>query len=354
MKRSFRPTGRVLAASAVAVAALLVPAAAVRAAVPRAVVQEQLSGDAIAARSDPAIVDVITRTNNGRAAGTGIVLTSNGEILTNYHVVEGSTSITVTISNSSQSFSAKVIGTDRADDVALLEAKNATGLTTIAVGRSSKLSVGDRVIAIGNAYNRPGKPTVTEGTVAALGRSITVFGDFGAAEQLSDLIQTDAQLAPGNSGGPLFNAAGEVVGINTAAETGRRLTSGTGNGYAIPIDDAMKVVRQVESGHSRGNVHVGPRAVLGVNIRDGDQGLGSRSTAGVLVVGVTPGSAAESAGIVRGDQIVSVDGKNVGSVNALTKVMNIHKPGQKMSVVWVDQAGQRHHATAQLQTATTA
>jgi S1-C subfamily serine protease len=354
MKGSFRLTGRLLAASLAAAATLLVPATAIGAAVPNAVAREELSGDAIAARSDSAIVDVITRTTNGEAAGTGIVLTSNGEILTNYHVVEGSTSINVTISNASQRFSAKVVGTDRADDVALLQAKNANGLKTIALGKSAGVSVGDRVIAIGNAFNRPGKPTVTEGTVSALGRSITVFGDFGAAEQLSDLIQTDAQIAPGNSGGPLFNSAGEVIGVNTAAETGRRLTAGSGSGYAIPIDDAMKVVRQIESGRSRGNVHVGPRAVLGVNIRDGDQGFGSGSMSGVLVVGVSPGSGAESAGIVRGDQIVAVDGTNVGSVRALTKVMNVHKPGERMSVVWVDQAGQRHHATARLQASPTA
>jgi S1-C subfamily serine protease len=352
MRRLF-PGVRILLAGSIALAASIATAGAVVVAgdAPAGAVlggtgHRELSGSTIADRADGAIVDVITRTDRGQAAGTGIVITPDGEILTNYHVVEGSTSITVTISNASQSFSAKVVGSDRLDDVALLQARNAHELATIDVGRSSSVKIGDRVVAIGNAFNRPGKPTVTEGMVAALRRSITVFGDFGAAEQLSNLIQTDAQLAPGNSGGPLFNVDGQVIGINTAAETGRRLTVGTGDGYAIPIDDAMKVVRQIRSGRSRGNVHVGPRALLGVNIRDADQQGDARG--GVLVVGVTPSGAADAIGIVRGDQIVRLARTDVTSVRALTRVMNLQKPGAKVPIEWIDQAGLRHDGTVRL------
>ena len=197
------------------------PATSSAPAVAHPVSQHQLSADAIAKQSDSAIVDVTTRLTNGEAAGSGIVLSSNGEILTNYHVIQGASSISVRISNSSESYAAKVIGTDPADDVALIKARGAKGLATLHTGDSSKLSVGDRVVAIGNALARPGPPTVTEGEVTALHRSITVHNDFGDSDNLSNLLEIDAQLEPGNSGGPLFNAAGKVVGINAAVEAPR-------------------------------------------------------------------------------------------------------------------------------------
>jgi S1-C subfamily serine protease len=338
-----------LAASMAAAAALLVPAAAAGAGTSRAIRQEQPSSDEIAARADPAIVDVTSTTDNGRAAGSGIVLTSDGEILTNYHVVEGATSVKVTISNGSKSFAARVVGTDITDDVAVLKAQHASGLATLKAGKSARVAVGDRVIAIGNAFNRPGEPAVTVGTITAVGRSITVGGGPGGVQRLHDLLQTNAELVPGNSGGPLLNAAGDVIGVNTAAGTGRIRITGAGDGYAIPIDTAMTIVRQIESGRSTGNVHVGPRAILGVHIREAGSAFGSDSVAaGALVVGADPESAAASAGIVRGDRIVSIDGTDVGGVSDLIKAMNTKKPGDRVTVRWVDQAGQTRHATVQL------
>lgn len=339
-----------LAASMAAAAALVVPAATASAGAPRAVGQEQLSSEDIAAQADPAIVDVTSTTANGQAAGTGIVLTPGGEILTNYHVVEGATSVKVRISNGSKSFPAKVVGTDSTDDVAVLQAQHAEGLATLKVGKSARVAVGDRVIAIGNAFNRPGEPTVTVGTITAVGRSITVGGGPGGFQRLHDLFQTNAELAPGNSGGPLLNANGDVIGMNTAAGAGRIRITGAGDGYAIPIDTAMTIVRQIESGHSKGNVRVGPRAILGVHVRDTDAGFGNGSGAGggALVVGVDPDSGAASAGIVRGDRIIAIDGTDVAGVSDLIKAMNTKKPGDRVAVQWVDQAGQSRKATVRL------
>jgi S1-C subfamily serine protease len=357
--RRRRRTRRALASTAAVMAGIggagalgaFTPTTASAPAVARPVSQHQLSADAIAKQSDSAIVDITTRLTNGEAAGTGIVLTSNGEILTNYHVIQGASSISVRISNSSESYAAKVIGTDPADDVALIKARGAKGLATLHTGDSSKLNVGDRVVAIGNALARPGPPTVTEGEVTALHRSITVHNDFGDSDNLSNLLEIDAQLEPGNSGGPLFNAAGKVVGVNAAVEAPRRFsTSSTSNGYAIPINDVMTIVRQIETGNSSGKVQVGPRGYLGVQIRNRQQfdGGGGSGSNGVLIVAVAPNGAADSAGIVVGDVVVSIGGTQVGSTSEIAAVMRDKKPGQKVAVKWIDANGQQHTATVQL------
>lgn len=320
-------------------------------AVAHPVSQHQLSADAIAKQSDAAIVDITTRLTDGEAAGTGIVLTSSGEIMTNYHVIQGASSISVKISNGSKRFSAKVIGSDPSDDVALIKARGAKGLATLDTGDSSKLGVGDRVVAIGNALARPGPPTVTEGEITGLHRAITVRNDFGDSDNLSNLLEIDAQLEPGNSGGPLFNSAGKVVGINAAVEASRRFSSSaTSVGYAIPINHAMTIVRQIESGDSSGNVYVGPRGYLGVEIRNRQQfdgGAGSTSN-GVLIVDVTSGGAADSAGIVVGDVLVSIDGTSVKSTSQVATAMRDKKPGEKIVVKWIDAAGQQKTATVGL------
>lgn len=319
-----------------------------------------LDSATISAQTDKAIVDVITTLGyqGGEAAGTGMVLTSKGEILTNNHVITGATSITVKISNSTQTFKATVIGTDSVDDVAVLQAQGASGLSTVSVGNSLKTSLGEAVVAIGNAYNKQGNPTVTEGTITGLSRTITVASDTGTAEQLTNLIETDAQLAPGNSGGPLFDQQGTVVGINTAAATGTAATAtaSTSDGYAIPINDALAIVRQINAGRSSGNVHVGPSAFLGVQVRDGtgvtgpDQTGGPSAQPGALVVGVEPGTAAASAGISAGDDITSVDGTTVTSATALTRLLGSKHPGDAVRIVWTDQGGTLHRATVQLGT----
>lgn len=313
----------------------------------RPVSDRELAASDIADRHDAAIVDIHTTLNGGEAAGTGIVLTADGEILTNYHVVEGASSITVTISNGSERYHASVIGSAPADDIALLQADDASGLATVDVGDSSSLSVGDRVVAIGNALNQPGDPAVTEGEVTGLDRSITVRSEFGSAEQLDNLVETSAQLEPGNSGGPLFNAAGQVIGINTAAETGRFSFDRSSDGYAIPIVPAVKIVRQIEAGDSTREVRVGPRAYLGVTVRAADR-LGGDG--GVLVAGVASDSAADGAGILAGAQITTVDGVELGVSSDLTDVMDTKRPGDRARVEWVDRGGRQRAAMLRLGT----
>jgi S1-C subfamily serine protease len=321
--------------------------------------QAKLDPSAIAARNDPAIVDVTATIadGTGEAAGTGVVLTSSGEILTNNHVIENASAITVKISNRSESYTAVPIGTDVVDDIAVLQAQGASGLTTIPLGNSSQLSVGDGVVAIGNAFNRSGPPTVTQGSVTALGRSITVRSDTGGSEQLNDLIETDAQLEPGNSGGPLFDATGKVIGINTAASTGGGYgeipQNGSNDGFAIPINNALAIVHQIDSGKSGGNANVGPSGFLGVGVSDVAGGFGGSlggngSSAGVQVQNVQSGSPAANAGIARGDQITAIDGQSVSSSTQLTQIISSKHPNDMIRVTWLDQAGDQHTATVRL------
>lgn len=329
--------------------------------------KQDLSSAAIANQDDAAIVDVVTTLGyqNGQAAGTGIVLTSGGEILTNHHVVQGSTSISVKLSNSSRTYPASVVGIDATDDIAILQAQGASGLTTAPLGNSSTVTVGQSVVAIGNALNKPGAPTVTEGAVTGLGRSISVSGDNGTVERLQNLIETSAPLQPGNSGGPLLDTAGEVIGINTAASSGNIPDAGTSDGFAIPINDALTIAHQIESGHSTDTVHIGTSAFLGIQVRSTGQAqggggfgnggdTGGSSGSGVLVAGVEPGTPAASAGINTGDQIIAVDGTNVSSASDVTAALSAKHPGDTISVTWVDQDNAQHQATVRLASGPTA
>jgi S1-C subfamily serine protease len=324
--------------------------------------KKDLSPAAIANQDDAAIVDVVTTLGyqNGQAAGTGIVLTSSGEILTNHHVIQGSTSITVKVSNSSQTYKATVVGFDATDDIAILQAEGASGLTTAPLGNSSAVTVDQLVVAIGNALNKPGLPTVTEGTVTQVGRSISVSGDSGTVEQLKNLLETSAPLQPGNSGGPLLDTGGQVIGINTAASGGNIPDGGTNDGYAIPINDALTIAHQIESAHSTATVHIGASPFLGVQVRGGAQDFGgggapgSSSGSGVLVAGVESGTPAESAGIAAGDQIIAVAGTTVSSQSELTSALSAKHPGDTVTVTWVDQSNSQHQATIRLATGPTA
>ncbi|MBV8980347.1 MAG: trypsin-like peptidase domain-containing protein [Acidimicrobiia bacterium] len=259
-------------------------------------------------------------------AGTGIVLTSDGELLTNAHVVNGATSIKVTVGSDTQSHDASLIGIDRNADLALVKIAGVSNLPTAQLGSSSGLKVGDSVIAIGNALNLQGGMTVTEGIVSALNRSIDAGGEPGSgSESLNGLIQTDAAINPGNSGGPLVNAAGQVVGINTA-------TSGDAQniGFAIAIDKAKPVIDQLRKGgssSSAGSSQQGGQAFLGVSVTDGQTGA--------LVEQVDPTAPAGRAGIQQGDEIVSLGDQPVQSADDLTTAMQSHKPGDKVTVTFL-------------------
>jgi S1-C subfamily serine protease len=280
-------------------------------------------------------------------AGSGVLLTDDGEILTNNHVVEGASSIEVTIAGHG-SETATVMGVDPTDDVALLRLSGVSGLSAAKIGDSSSVEVGDAVAAIGNAFGRGGTPDVTSGTVTGLHRTITANDPAdGSSERLSDVIQTDAEIHPGDSGGALVNADGQVVGIITAGPTG----SGSGGGFAIPINAALGIVNQIESGHGSSAVLIGERGFLGVETRLMDAAtaaqLGLNDTSDVLVSGVVPGSPADRAGMTAPAVIRSIDGRAIDSMDELGSAIHAKTPGERLRVTWIDQQGS-HTATVTL------
>src|SRR3984957_19817822 len=198
--------------------------------------KNELTTAQIASRVDPAIVDVTSTLGyqQATAKGTGMVLTSNGEILTNNHVINGATSISVTDIGNGKTYKATVVGYDESQDIAVLQLSGASGLTTASTGNSSTVGVGDSVVALGNAGGVGGTPAVAPGSVTALNQAITATDEgSGSSEQLTGLIETNAGIQAGDSGGPLVNSHGQVIGIDTAASTNYQFGgsgSGSGNG----------------------------------------------------------------------------------------------------------------------------
>ena len=253
--------------------------------------------------------------------GTGIILDTQGNILTNNHVIAGAQAIMVTL-NDGESFTARLIGGDAATNTAVIRI-DADGLRPAKIGRSAELQVGQEVIAIGHALGLPGGPTVSKGVISALGRSI----DVDSRTTMVDLIQTDASINPGNSGGPLSNAKGEVIGINSAGIRGSQ-----GIGFAINIDDAQLVVDQLLN---KGYVD---RGFLGISPVALSPSLASQAgapvDAGVLIVRTVPGSAAENAGLLAEDVIVQMAGEPIINTGELSKFLVDHLPGETISVVF--------------------
>jgi S1-C subfamily serine protease len=200
---------------------------------------------------EPAVVSIQATENQSpfssgtTSAGSGMILTADGEVLTNAHVVSGASSITVTLSGQSQARAATLVGIDTNNDLALLKINGASNLPTVSIGKSSDVQVGDDAVAIGNALALEGSPTVTQGIISALNRSL------GAnSGEMPGLIQTDAPISSGNSGGPLVNASGQVIGINTAVAASGQGTTASNIGFAIPIDKAMTIVEHLRAGSS--------------------------------------------------------------------------------------------------------
>ncbi|HEX7276475.1 MAG TPA: trypsin-like peptidase domain-containing protein [Acidimicrobiales bacterium] len=301
---------------------------------------------AVADKVRPGVVDINTELafQHATAAGTGMVLTEDGRVLTNNHIIEGATAITATVVETGKSYPATVVGTDASGDIALLQLKGASGLDTVAIGDSDTVRVGDRVVSLGNAGGLGGQPSVKEGTVEAVGQDLAI-GDpaRGGFHQLENLIATTVPLQSGDSGGPLVDAGGEVIGIDTAASVPTRFQSTEAMGFAIPIADAMAVVRQIESGQATDTVHIGPTAFLGVSLVTG-------GGPGVLVAGVASGSPADDAGLEEGDTITAADGQAVDSGDALSTVIRAHRPGDKVGLQWTDRDGDRHSTTVELAT----
>ena len=308
---------------------------------------------AVSAKVSPGIVNINTRLDyqQAAAAGTGMVLTSDGEILTNNHVIDGATEIVVTSVESGKQYEATVVGTDPTDDVAVLQLKDASGLSTITVGDSDKVAVGDPIVALGNAGGKGGDPTVVTGTVSDTDQAITASDQNGAnAERLTGLIQVAAAIEAGDSGGPLANAAGEVIGMNTAASGGTRFESKVSVGFAIPIAHAIAIAKEIESGNETDTIHIGLPAFLGVEVVPASAANGSSTRSGALVAGVASGSPAEKAGLGSGDTITSVDKQSITTAESLTAQMHKLNPGDKATIGWTDDSGAKHTATVTLGT----
>jgi S1-C subfamily serine protease len=299
----------------------------------------------VAAKVDPGIVDINTVLGyqNGAAAGTGIVLSADGLVLTNNHVVAGATSISVTDIGNGQTYNASVVGYDRTQDIAVVKLSGASGLTVAPLGDPSTVSPGNSVVAIGNAGGTGGTPSAVGGTVTALDQSITAQdASTGASEQLTGLIEVAAAIQPGDSGGPLATTSGQVIGMNTAASAGFRYRAAGGDGYAIPINQATTIAKQIQAGRGSTTVHIGATAFLG--IQTGPQ-AGSMGIGGAAVLGVLPGSPAQTTGLSGGDVIQSLNGQTIDSPTTLTGLLDQHHPGDRLTVGWIDATGQAHTAT---------
>jgi S1-C subfamily serine protease len=285
------------------------------------------------------------------------VLTSTGEILTNNHVIEGATTISVTDVGNKKTYSASVVGYDRTRDIAVLQLHNASGLQTATIGNSANTSVGEDVVGIGNAGGTGGTPSYAGGTVTALNQSITASDEGDASsEQLTGLIATNADIQAGDSGGSLVNSSGQVIGIDTAASAGFSFQASASQGFAIPIDTALTIAREIEAGSTSGTVHIGETAFLGVEISPTSQASGSgngfggggSTTSGAVIAEVVTSSPAQEAGLAGGDIITAVDGKSVTSPDQLSNDISQYHPGNKVTFTYTDGSGNTQTATAQL------
>lgn len=310
-----------------------------------------LDADAIAAKVGPAIVDINTVTGTGQAAGTGMIITSDGEVLTNHHVVDGSITIHVAIEGRTGNFTAHVVGVAPAADVALIQIDGVSGLPTVTFATSSSVQVGDSVVAMGNALGLGGAPSVTSGTVTGLNQTITASEGNGDSEQLTGMIESNAPISPGDSGGAVVNTAGQVIGMITAGDVqGFRSQTSTVN-YAVPSDTALSFVNRIRAGETSSELVYGQVGFMGVAVRDLTADVAARLgldvTSGALVVTVQSGSPAESAGITPNSVITKVGSSKITNSDTLGTAIRSHKAGEQVSVTWVDQNGS-HTSTVTL------
>ncbi len=270
--------------------------------------------------------------------GTGMIITPDGEVVTNNHVISGATTITVTLYGSLKALPATLIDTDPANDVALLQIDGQSNLPTVSYGDSDDVQVGDAVVAIGNALGlSAGTPTVTQGIISAKGRTVEASDASGTGtETLVNMMQTDAAINPGNSGGPLVDSSGVVIGMNTAVASS---TDGTAQaqdiGFAIPSNKVTQLLPGLRSRRIGDDSHSGS-GYLGVEIETMTSQVRSAynfvPTRGAVVLQVVSGSPAVTAGIVQGDVIVSLDGRAITGADQLGAVIQAHRPGQTVEV----------------------
>jgi len=333
-----------------------------------------LDAQALAAKVDPAIVDITSQLkyNNATAEGTGMVISPNGLVLTNNHVIDEATSVSATLVVSGKTYTAKVLGYDATDDVALLQLQGASGLKTVSIGDSSKVKVGQAVLALGNAGGRGGLPATAQGTVQGLNRTIQASdSDANTQETLHGMIQTNAPIQEGDSGGPLVNSSAQVIGMDTAANTSGFAPdqSAATAGFAIPVNHAISIVNQISGGHASATVHIGNGGFLGVTAAAANDPSGCMSNggfgsggggiggfggytppvnSGALICQVYPGTPAQAGGLTSGDVITSVNGQTVSSSDGLTTLMAGDHPGDQLSIGYVDANGGKHQTSVTL------
>jgi S1-C subfamily serine protease len=341
-----------------------------------------LNPEVVRKKVSPGLVDIRSnlKFNGEMAEGTGMIISASGLVLTNNHVIDGATTVQANLATSPDQYPAKVLGYDAAHDVALLQLQGASGLTPVTFGNSSQVRLGTPVLALGNAEGRGGA-ALSPGIINALDRSIQA-SDEGSdtTENLNHMLQTNAHIEQGDSGGALANNAGQVIGMITAANTGNSGQSSSGGtlGFAIPINSALAIARQIAAGQASAAVHIGLPGFLGVQVATSDSsdprqqaadeaqggrngrtsaGTGSCSTssqqpgvpaqvapiaAGALIVGVLCNSVAQAAGLVPGDVITSVSGHPVTTPGSLTVITGQSHPGDVVSVLWVSRDGVEH------------
>jgi S1-C subfamily serine protease len=328
----------------------------------------------------------------GTAAATGMVISKNGLVLTNNHVINGTTGMKAIVNATGQSYTAKFLGYDKTDDVAVLQLTTASGqkpanMKTVPLGNSSAVNVGDGVVALGNAGGTGSIATVT-GSITGLDETITASDDgSGTSERLTNMLRTNADIVPGDSGGPLVSTDGRVIGMDTAAATGSFGVGQQDVGFAIPINRALRIAGEIIAGRSSPSIQIGSTGFLGVLVPaqkasqvsspaqqrsiqiQQDQSGGSQipraqaacvpnsqaagipakiapASSGTLILGELCGTTAAKGGIISGDVITSVNGKTVTSPDSLTAIMSSLKPGSKISVTWVSVAtGQKETRT---------
>lgn len=298
--------------------------------------------EAVAAEVLPSVVRIDVSGSQGTGAGSGIILSKDGRILTNNHVISGADGGSIRVSfNDGSHADATVVGTDPLTDVAVIQAEGVSGLTPADIGKSAGLKVGQPVVAVGSPYGLDA--TVTSGIVSALDRPVSVGSDAQGNVTAYPAVQTDAAINPGNSGGPLVDGQGRVIGINSSIRSTSNMTGQAGSiglGFAIPIDEVMPIVDQIVAGetptHARLGVTVGGQAPEGGMMMPGQPGQeqATESPEGAQLRSVSDGSAAAEAGLRAGDVITAVDDRQIADSEALIAIIRSYRPDTKVTVTY--------------------
>ncbi|MEV6277547.1 S1C family serine protease [Nocardia sp. NPDC051832] len=299
-----------------------------------------LDAPTVTAAVRPALVHISTSTRpfGLGAAGSGIVLTADGQVLTSHHVVKGADTVTVTDVGNGEVYQASVLGYDSGADIALLELTGAADLTTATIGNSGDVRMRDEVLAIGNAGGVGGQPAAVPGVITNLDSTIVALNSADLSRKaLSGMFEIAAPVSSGQSGGALADRNGAVIGVITAASGDpAQKSADDANGYAVPIERAMRIVRQIRSGTPTDTVHIGPTATLGVIASNAEpSGAGARVEAAIY------GMPAHAAGLLEGEVITAVDDHAVTTTQSLHAALNRYRPNETVALMVTGPRGNR-------------